>query len=110
MINEKHLRVAELRRDIRKGNYDILRDASDLSRIIDNININLQLLEELRSFDYDYIQIALDKAKTLLANAAYILDSYAEELKNEQEKQLEENTLDIRIAKLNEKLKHIRLG
>lgn len=95
------MKVYELKKDIREGNYDVIRDSASLERIIENINFNVQCITELNHIDYEYIATALSKSITLLANVSYILENSINDEKN--------YTLQERIDLLNEKFKHKEL-
>ena len=95
------MKVYELKKDIREGNYDVIRDSASLERIIENINFNVQCITELNHIDYEYVATALSKSITLLANVSYILENSINDEKN--------YTLQERIDLLNEKFKHKEL-
>ena len=95
------MKVYELKKDIRDGNYDVIRNSANLERIIENINFCVQCITELNHIDYEYVATALSKSITLLANANYILENSINDKKN--------YTLQERIDILNEKLKHKKL-
>lgn len=91
------MKVYEIKKDIREGNYDIIRDSCNLEKIIENINFNVQCITEINHIDFDYVITAMSKAITLLANVNYILENHINNDKN--------YTLQERIELLNEKLK-----
>lgn len=91
------MKVYEIKKDIRDGNYDIIRDSCNLEKIIENINFNVQCITEINHLDFDYVVTAMSKAVTLLANVNYILENHINNDKN--------YTLQERIELLNEKLK-----
>lgn len=91
------MKVYEIKKDIREGNYDIIRDSCNLEKIIENINFNVQCITEINHIDFDYVITAISKAITLLANVNYILENHINNDKN--------YTLQERIELLNEKLK-----
>ncbi|MCI8308619.1 MAG: hypothetical protein HFJ45_00005 [Clostridia bacterium] len=91
------MKVYEIKKDIRDGNYDIIRDSCNLEKIIENINFNVQCITEINHLDFDYVITAMSKAVTLLANVNYILENHINNDKN--------YTLQERIELLNEKLK-----
>lgn len=91
------MKVYEIKKDIRSGNYDIIRDSCNLEKIIENINFNVQYITEINHLDFDYVITAMSKAVTLLANVNYILENHINNYKN--------YTLQERIELLNEKLK-----
>ena len=91
------VKVYEIKKDIREGNYDIIRDSCNLEKIIENINFNVQCITEINHLDFDYVVTAMSKAVTLLANVNYILENHINNDKN--------YTLQERIELLNEKLK-----
>ncbi len=91
------MKVYEIKKDIREGNYDIIRDSCNLEKIIENINFNVQCITEINHLDFDYVITAMSKAVTLLANVNYILENHINNDKN--------YTLQERIELLNEKLK-----
>lgn len=91
------VKVYEIKKDIREGNYDIIRDSCNLEKIIENINFNVQCITEINHLDFDYVITAMSKAVTLLANVNYILENHINNDKN--------YTLQERIELLNEKLK-----
>ncbi len=91
------MKVYEIKKDIREGNYDIIRDSCNLEKIIENINFNVQCITEINHLDFDYVVTAMSKAVTLLANVNYILENHINNDKN--------YTLQERIELLNEKLK-----
>ena len=95
------MKVYELKKDIREGNYDVIRDSASLERIIENINFNVQCITELNHIDYEYIATALSKSITLLANVSYILENSINDEKN--------YTLQERVDLLNQKFKHKEL-
>ncbi len=80
------MKVYELKKDIREGNYDVIRDSASLERIIENINFNVQCITELNHIDYEYIATALSKSITLLANVSYILENSINDEKNINDK------------------------
>lgn len=92
------MKVYEVKRDIRKGNHDIIRNGCDLERIIENINFNIQCITELNQLDYDYVATAMSKSITLLVNVCYILENHINNDKN--------YTFKERIDVLNEKLRN----
>lgn len=91
------MKVYELKKDIRDGNYDIIRNSANLERIIENINFNVQCITELNHIDYEYVVTALSKSITLLANVNYILKNSIDDEKN--------YTLQERVDLLNQKFK-----
>lgn len=91
------VKVYEIKKDIREGNYDIIRDSCNLEKIIENINFNVQCITEINHLDFDYVITAMSKAVTLLANVNYILENHINNDKN--------YTLQERIDLLNQKLK-----
>lgn len=91
------MKVYELKKDIRDGNYDIIRNSANLERIIENINFNVQCITELNHIDYEYVVTALSKSITLLANVNYILKNCIDDEKN--------YTLQERVDLLNQKFK-----
>lgn len=91
------MKVYEIKKDIREGNYDIIRDSCNLEKIIENINFNVQCITEINHLDFDYVITAMSKAVTLLANVNYILENHINNDKN--------YTLQERIDLLNQKLK-----
>lgn len=95
------MKVYELKKDIRDGNYDVIRNSANLERIIENINFNVQCITELNHIDYDYVTTAMSKAVTLLANVSYILENSINDEKN--------YTLEERIDLLNQKFKQKEL-
>lgn len=95
------MKVYELKKDIREGNYDVIRNSANLERIIENINFNVQCITELNHIDYEYIATALSKSVTLLANVSYILENSINDEKN--------YTLQERVDLLNQKFKHKEL-
>lgn len=95
------MKVYELKKDIREGNYDVIRNSANLERIIENINFNVQCITELNHIDYDYVATAMSKAVTLLANVNYILENSINDEKN--------YTLQERVDLLNQKFKHKEL-
>lgn len=95
------MKVYELKKDIREGNYDVIRNSANLERIIENINFNVQCITELNHIDYEYVATALSKSITLLANVSYILENSINDEKN--------YTLQERIDLLNEKFKQKEL-
>lgn len=95
------MKVYELKKDIRDGNYDVIRNSANLERIIENINFNVQCITELNHIDYEYVVTALSKSVTLLANVSYILENSI----NDEKKY----TLQERVDLLNQKLKHKEL-
>lgn len=95
------MKVYELKKDIRDGNYDVIRNSANLERIIENINFNVQCITELNHIDYEYVVTALSKSVTLLANVSYILENSINDEKN--------YTLQERIDLLNQKFKQKEL-
>jgi len=95
------MKVYELKKDIREGNYDVIRNSANLERIIENINFNVQCITELNHIDYEYVVTALSKSVTLLANVSYILENSINDEKN--------YTLQERIDLLNQKFKQKEL-
>ena len=95
------MKVYELKKDIREGNYDVIRNSANLERIIENINFNVQCITELNHIDYEYVVTALSKSVTLLANVSYILENSINDEKN--------YTLQERVDLLNQKFKHKEL-
>lgn len=95
------MKVYELKKDIRDGNYDVIRNSANLERIIENINFNVQCITELNHIDYEYVATALSKSVTLLANVSYILENSINDEKN--------YTLQERVDLLNQKFKHKEL-
>lgn len=95
------MKVYELKKDIRKGNYDVIRDSASLERIIENIIFNVQCITELNHIDYEYVATALSKSITLLANVSYILENSINDEKN--------YTFEERIDLLNQKFKQKEL-
>ncbi len=95
------MKVYELKKDIREGNYDVIRNSANLERIIENINFNVQCITELNHIDYEYVATALSKSVTLLANVSYILENSINDEKN--------YTLQERVDLLNQKFKHKEL-
>lgn len=95
------MKVYELKKDIREGNYDVIRNSANLERIIENINFNVQYITELNHIDYEYVVTALSKSVTLLANVSYILENSINDEKN--------YTLQERIDLLNQKFKQKEL-
>lgn len=91
------MKVYEIKKDIRSGNYDIIRDSCNLEKIIENINFNVQCITEINHLDFDYVITAMSKAVTLLANINYILENHINNDKN--------YTFEERIDLLNQKLK-----
>lgn len=91
------MKVYEIKKDIREGNYDIIRDACNLEKIIENINFNVQCITEINHLDFDYVVTAISKAVTLLANVNYILENHINNDKN--------YTFEERIDLLNKQLK-----
>lgn len=91
------MKVYELKKDIRDGNYDVIRNSANLERIIENINFNVQCITELNHIDFDYVVTAMSKAVTLLANVSYILENSINDEKN--------YTFEERIDLLNQKFK-----
>ncbi len=95
------MKVYELKKDIRDGNYDVIRNSANLERIIENINFNVQCITELNHIDYEYVVTALSKSVTLLANVSYILENSINDEKN--------YTLQERVDLLNQKFKQKEL-
>lgn len=95
------MKVYELKKDIREGNYDVIRNSANLERIIENINFNVQCITELNHIDYEYVVTALSKSVTLLANVSYILENSINDEKN--------YTLQERVDLLNQKFKQKEL-
>ena len=91
------MKVYEIKKGIREGNYDIIRDSCNLEKIIENINFNVQCITEINHLDFDYVITAMSKAVTLLANVNYILESHINNDKN--------YTFEERIHLLNKQLK-----
>lgn len=96
------MKVYELKKDIREGNYDVIRNSANLERIIENINFNVQCITELNHIDFDYVVTAMSKAVTLLANVNYILENHINNDKN--------YTFEERIDLLNQKFKQKELS
>ena len=95
------MKVYELKKDIREGNYDVIRDSASLERIIENINFNVQCITELNHIDYEYVATALSKSITLLVNVSNILENSINDDKN--------YTFEERIDLLNQKFKQKEL-
>ena len=66
--------IIEKLKDIRDTN--IQRNAFEIQKVADNINVLLQNMNELNHYDYDYISILLEKSKTMLCVTDYILENY----------------------------------
>ncbi len=95
------MKVYELKKDIREGNYDVIRNSANLERIIENINFNVQCITELNHIDYEYVATALSKSITLLVNVSNILENSINDDKN--------YTFEERIDLLNQKFKQKEL-
>ena len=66
--------IIEKLKDIR--DTSIQRNAFEIQKVADNINVLLQNMNELNHYDYDYISILLEKSKTMLCVTDYILENY----------------------------------
>ena len=66
--------IIEKLKDIR--DTSIKRNAFEVQKLADNINVFLQHIDELNHYDYDYISVLLEKCKTMLCVTDYILENY----------------------------------
>lgn len=66
--------IVEKVKDIR--NTDIKRNAFEIQKVVDSINLLLQHLDEINNYDYEYISYMLEKSKTMLCVTDYILENY----------------------------------
>lgn len=76
------MKIVEIKEDIRDSS--ITRDIFDINRISQRLSFYTEFVTDVNFTDYKYIQILLDKSKTMLCTINYILENYF------SEKQLEE--------------------
>lgn len=66
--------IIERVKDIR--DTSIQRNSFDIQKVADNIKLLLENVNEINCIDYDYISLLLEKSKTMLCVANYILENY----------------------------------
>lgn len=69
-----HQQIIEIVKDTRDSS--IQRNAFDLQKIADNIKLMLENVYELNHIDYDYVAVLLEKSKTLMCTANFVLENY----------------------------------
>ena len=68
------LKVVELQEDIRDSS--ITRDIFDINRISQRLALYSEFITDINFTDFKYMQILLDKSKTMLCNVNFILEPY----------------------------------
>ena len=75
------MKIVEIKEDIRDSS--IVRDVFDITRISQRLSLYTEFITDINFTDYKYMQILLDKSKTMLCTVNYILENYYNEfLKN----------------------------
>ena len=70
------MKVVEVKEDIR--DTSIVRDIFDIARISQRINLYSEFITDINYTDFKYIQVLLNKSKTMLSNVNFILENYYE--------------------------------
>ena len=71
------MKVVEVKEDIR--DTSIVRDIFDIAKISQRINLYSEFITDINYTDFQYIQVLLNKSKTMLANVNFILENYYKE-------------------------------
>ena len=73
------MRICELKEHI--GNTNISTDIFDMNKIIQQLTLQSEFIEELNYYDSEYISILSSKAKMMLYKMYCILEVYMQEQK-----------------------------
>lgn len=76
------MKVVEVKEDIR--GTSIVRDIFDINKISQRINLYSEFITDINYTDFEYLQILLNKSKTMLANVNFILENYYNIERNEK--------------------------
>ncbi|MCR5146703.1 MAG: hypothetical protein K6B70_05110 [Clostridia bacterium] len=68
------MKVVEVKEDIR--DTSIARDIFDIAKISQRINLYSEFITDINYTDFQYIQVLLNKSKTMLSNVNFILENY----------------------------------
>lgn len=71
------MKIVEIKEDIRDSS--IVRDVFDITRISQRLSLYTEFITDINFTDYKYMQILLDKSKTMLCTVNYILENYYNE-------------------------------
>lgn len=72
------MKIVELKEDIRDSS--IIRDIFDINKISQKINLYSEFITDINYTDFEYLQILLNKSKTMLSNVNFILENYYKEI------------------------------
>lgn len=76
------MKVVEVKEDIR--DTSIVRDIFDINKISQRINLYSEFITDINYTDFQYIQVLLNKSKTMLSNVNFILENYYNIERNEK--------------------------
>lgn len=76
------MKVVEVKEDIR--DTSIVRDIFDIAKISQRINLYSEFIIDINYTDFQYIQVLLNKSKTMLSNVNFILENYYNKERNEK--------------------------
>lgn len=76
------MKVVEVKEDIR--DTSIVRDIFDIAKISQRINLYSEFITDINYTDFQYIQVLLNKSKTMLSNVNFILENYYNIERNEK--------------------------
>ena len=68
------MKVVEIREDIR--DTSIIRDIFDINKISQQLSFYTEFITDINYTDFKYVQILLDKSKTMLCTVNYLLEQY----------------------------------
>ncbi len=68
------MKVVELKEDIR--DTSIIRDIFDVTKISQQLSFYTEFITDINYTDFKYVQILLDKSKTMLYTVNYLLEQY----------------------------------
>ena len=68
------MKVVELKEDIR--DTSITRDIFDVTKISQQLSFYTEFITDINYTDFKYVQILLDKSKTMLCTVNYLLEKY----------------------------------
>ena len=68
------MKIVEIKEDIRDGS--IVRDVFDITRISQRLSLYTKFITDINYTDFQYIQVLLNKSKTMLSNVKFILENY----------------------------------
>ncbi len=71
------MKIVEIKEDIRDSS--IIRDIFDINKISQRINLYSEFITDINYTDFEYLQILLNKSKTMLSNVNFILEHYYNE-------------------------------